>query len=54
METVEYFSDFLRNIGTINFLAIGIVIMVVWLLISGLRKGLKKRGKRKDSEHDDA
>jgi hypothetical protein len=43
METVEHFSDFLRKIGAPNFLAIGIVIIVIWLLISGFRKGLKKR-----------
>jgi hypothetical protein len=42
METVEYFSDFLRKIGAPNFLAIGIVLIVLWLLISGIRKGLKK------------
>ena len=42
METIEYFSDFLRKIGAPNFLAIGIVIIVIWLLISGFRKGLKK------------
>ena len=50
METVEYFSDFLRKIGAPNFLAIGIVIIVVWLLFSGLRKGLRK-GKR-DTEDE--
>jgi hypothetical protein len=44
METVEYFSDFLSKIGTPNFLAIGIVLIVLWLLISGIRKGLRKGG----------
>jgi hypothetical protein len=53
METVEQFSDFLRKIGAINFLAIGIVIMVVWLFISGLRKGLKKGRRHKGSERND-
>jgi len=48
METIEYFSDFLRKIGAPNFLAIGIVIIVIWLLISGLVKGLRKR--RRNSE----
>ena len=43
METIEYFSDFLRKIGAVNFLAIGIVLMVIWLLISGFRKGLGKK-----------
>ena len=51
METIEYFSDFLRKIGAPNFLAIGIVIIVIWLLISGFRKGLKKG--RQNKEHED-
>jgi Na+/H+ antiporter NhaD/arsenite permease-like protein len=42
METIETFSDFLRKLGVPNVLAIGIVVMVLWLLISGIRKGLKK------------
>ena len=50
METVEYFSDFLRRIGATNFLAIGIGLIVLWLLISGIRKGLK--GGRKDNGPD--
>ncbi len=50
METVEYFSDFLRKIGAPNFLAIGIVIIVIWLLISGFRKGLKRRGWNKEPQ----
>ncbi|NWG01853.1 MAG: hypothetical protein HXY44_03220 [Syntrophaceae bacterium] len=48
METIEYFSDFLRKIGVPNFLAIGIVIIVIWLLVSGFRKGLKRGGKDKE------
>ncbi len=50
MDTIEHFSDFLRNIGAPNFLAIGIVIIVLWLLISGLIKGLRKWGQNKDPE----
>ncbi len=50
METVEYFSDFLRKIGTPNFLAIGIVILVLWLLISGIRKGFKKGSQDKNTK----
>jgi len=50
METVEYFSDFLRKIGAPNFLAIGIVLIVLWLLISGLRKGLRKGKQNAESE----
>jgi Na+/H+ antiporter NhaD/arsenite permease-like protein len=42
METIETFSDFLRKLGVPNVLAIGIVVIVLWLLISGIRKGLKK------------
>ena len=49
-ETIEYFSEFLKKIGTLNLLAIGIVIVVLWLLISGLRKGLKKVKRDKDSK----
>jgi hypothetical protein len=54
METIEYFSDFLRKIGVPNFLVIGIIIIVLWLLISGLRKGLKRggdKGPREDEEN---
>ncbi len=53
METIEYFSDFLRKIGVPNFLAIGIFIIVIWLLISGLKRGLRKKGGEKDSENND-
>ena len=53
METIEYFSDFLRKIGVPNFLAIGIVIIVIWLLISGLRKGLKRGGRGKESQKNE-
>jgi Na+/H+ antiporter NhaD/arsenite permease-like protein len=54
METIEYFSDFLKKIGAPNFLALGIVIVVIWLLISGLRKGLKKRsGRDKEPQEGD-
>ena len=49
-ETIQYFSDFLKKIGTLNLLAIGIAVIVVWLLLSGFRKGLKRGGRDKDSE----
>jgi hypothetical protein len=52
METIEYFQDFLRKIGAPNFLAIGIVVIVIWLLISGIRRGLKKGGQDKAPEDD--
>jgi Na+/H+ antiporter NhaD/arsenite permease-like protein len=53
METIEYFSDFLRKTGTPNLLAIGVVVIVIWLLVSGLRKGWRKRHDRDNSEKDD-
>jgi len=52
MDTIEYFSDFLRKIGAPNFLAMGIAIIVLWLLISGIRKGLKGGQKNDDDDHD--
>ncbi len=57
MDTIEHFSDFLKKIGSPNFLAIGIVIIVLWLLISGFVKGLRRRGWKKgpekNTEHED-
>ena len=53
METIEYFSDFLRKTGVPNFLAIGIVIIVIWLLISGFRKGLKRGGRGNESQKNE-
>ncbi len=53
METIEHFSDFLRKIGAHNFLAIGIVIVVIWLLISGLWTGLKKKDREREPDKDD-
>jgi len=52
METIETFSDFLRKTGTPNLLAIGIVIIVIWLLVSGLRKGWRKKQDRGNSGKD--
>ena len=50
---VDYLSHALRKIVVPNFLAIGIAIIVIWLLISGLRKGLKRGGRDKGSEGND-
>jgi len=50
METIEYLSRVLRKIETLNLLAIGIAIIVIWLLISGFRKGFKRRGRDEGSE----
>ena len=54
MDTIEHFSDFLRKIGAPNFLAIGIVIIVLWLLISGFLRGLRRRGRNQGPEDHDA
>ena len=48
MEPLEYFSDLFSNIGTPNFLMIGVVVLILWLLISGIRKGLRKGGREKE------
>jgi len=52
MDTVEFFYDFLRKIGAPNVLAIGIAVIVLWLLVSGVRRGLKKGGRNSQSEDD--
>jgi hypothetical protein len=48
-ETIQSFSDLLKKMGTLNLLAIGIAVLVVWLLLSGFRKGLKRGGRDKNS-----
>ncbi len=45
MDTVEFFYDFLNKIGAPNVLAIGIALIVLYLLVSGIRRGLKGGGK---------
>jgi len=52
MDTVEFFYDFLRKIGAPNFLAIGIAVIVLWLLVSGVRRGLKKGGREEPPENN--
>lgn len=54
METVEHFSNLVKKIGTVNLLAIGIAVLVMWLLLSGFRKGLRREGQDKDSEGIDS
>lgn len=49
MDTIESFSEFLKKIGAPNFLAIGIAIIILWLLLSGILRGIKKR--EKDNNH---
>jgi len=52
MDTVEHFSNYLRTIGAHNFLGIGIAIVLLWLLFSGLRKGLKERKNPDENEEE--
>jgi hypothetical protein len=52
MDTVEFFYDFLKKIGAPNFLAIGIAVIVLWLLVSGVRRGLKKGGREEPPENN--
>jgi len=51
---MEFLSHILSKLGTLNLLGIGIVIIVMWLLISGFKKGLKKGGRDKGSEGNDS
>jgi Na+/H+ antiporter NhaD/arsenite permease-like protein len=53
MDTIESFSEFLKKIGAPNFLAIGIALIVLWLLISGVVRGIKKRKEERDSEGEE-
>jgi hypothetical protein len=52
---IGHFSGFLREIGVPNLLVIGIAMIVLWLLISGLRKGLRKGSQNKEPKdnHED-
>ncbi len=52
MDTIEHFSDYLRSIGAHNYLVIGIVIVLLWLLISGIKKGLSRKRSDEDSDDD--
>jgi hypothetical protein len=49
MKMVEYFSILLRKAGISNFLILGIVIIILWLLISGIRKGFGKSSGDKEN-----
>ena len=53
METIERLTDFLRGAGVPNLLVIGIVVIVIWLLISGIRKGFRKRKEDRNAENDE-
>ena len=50
MEAVEFLSNLLKKAGIHNFLMLGIGIIVLWLLISGIKKGLKKSSGDKEDE----
>ncbi len=50
MDTIESFSEFLKKIGAPNVLAIGIALIVLWLLISGVVRGIKKRREGENSK----
>jgi hypothetical protein len=41
------------KIGVPNFLTIGIAAIVICLLISGVKKGLKRRKENRESEDDE-
>lgn len=53
MDTVEYFYLFLNKIGAPNVLAIGIALIVIYLLITGIRKGLKGGQRDDESNQED-
>ena len=52
MKVWEYLLDFSARILAPNFLKIGFIVVVIWLLISGLRKGLRKASRNNDSEEN--
>jgi hypothetical protein len=47
---IETLSDLLRKLGAHYLLVLGIVIIVLWLLISGFRRGWKKREDREKGD----
>lgn len=49
---IEYFARVLKELGTLNLLVIGIAVIVIWLLISGFKKGLKRGDRDKGSEEN--
>lgn len=56
METVESFYDFLNRIGAPNVLAIGVAVIVLYLLLTGLWRGIRGGSRREedsDSEEGD-
>ncbi len=51
-EAIEYLFHILKELGAHNLLAVGIAIIIAWLLISGFRKGLKRENRDKGSKDD--
>ena len=49
MEVINYFSNLFSKTVVPNLLTVGIVILIIWLLISGIRKGLRKTDHRRDT-----
>jgi hypothetical protein len=52
MKLWEYLLNFSVRILAPNFLKIGLIVVVMWILISGLRKGLRKANRNSDSEEN--
>ena len=52
MKVWEYLLDFSVRILAPNFLKIGLMVVVIWILISGLRKELRKGSRNNDSEEN--
>jgi len=48
MKVWEYLLDFSVKILAPNFLKIGLIVVGICLLISGLRKGLRKASRKKE------
>ena len=53
MDTIEWFSESLAKLGAPNFLVIGIAIIVIYLIISGFRKGMRKGDPHKGPSEND-
>ena len=52
MERLRLSRIFLRKIGAPNILAVAIVLMVLWFVVSGLLKGLRKKIEPSQSDND--
>jgi hypothetical protein len=52
MKAWEYLLDFSVRILAPNFLKIGLILVVIWILISGFRKGFRKASRNNDSDEN--